>query len=763
MSRDQIIGESIVRKDGRDKVTGRARYCEDIDLSGQLYGAVYHSPYAHAIIKSIDTSKAKAYPGVRAVITGEDHPIRFGNFLRDQPVLALGKVRFQGEPVAAVAADTERIAREAARLIEVDYEELPAVDSIEDALKGDVLVHDDWDDYELTGATHPKKGTNIVDEFKLIHGDIKKGFEESDVIVEGDFYCSMLQHAVMETHAAVADAAEDHVDVYTSLQSPFAVRGMIAHELGYSFDQFRIHCTEIGGGFGCKAEPKLEPIAILLSQDTGKPVKMTYERGEEFNTVTRAPVKFHIKTGATKDGMLKAQQITLYWDTGAYATYGPRVNYNAGFASNGPYMIPNCFTDGFCVVTNHALGTAYRGFGVSEVCNAHEAQMDALAAKLGMDPLDIRLKNVLRDGSVNTNGEVMESVAVAECLEKAAANIDWRNKPDHWVTSEGKLRGKGIACFIKLTGTPSTTSCLVRMNEDGSLNIMSASREMGQGVRTVLPQFAASELGIDIDKITVSQVDTAITPYDKTTTSSRSTFHAGNAVLDACHDIKRQLIILVAKKWQVPVDDVELKDGMFTCVNDPKKVLDINDIASSGALKEETPVAALGKFGTKDIFVPPDEETHQTSRTTIMWFMGAQAAEVEVDPKTGEIKVIKIGAAHDVGHAINPVGCLQQIEGGIVMGLGHAVLEEMIYRDGDLKNGNLVDYKVPTFMDADFDMDISLVESRHPEGPYGAKGIGEPGTAPSAPAIANAISAACQHRFSSIPVKPEHILLHEEG
>lgn len=761
MTPNYPIGASLPRKDGKDKVTGRAKYGADFNVTGQLHAAIYHSPHAHAKIKKLDVSKALALPGVRCIITGEDYHQLLGQFIADQPVLAYKKVRFKGEPVAAVAADTERIAREAVKLIEAEYELLPVVDSIDDAIACKALVHESWDDYTIYGMTHPVKDSNILDHYKLIHGDVEQGFAEADVIVENDFYCAMLQHVVIEPHTTIADATDDELILYVPAQSPFSVRGVMAKALGYRNDQVRIVCTEIGGGFGCKAEPKLEPIVAVLSRAARRPVKLVYDRHEEFTaTVTRAPCKVHIKTGANKEGKLTAQSMTVYWDTGAYATFGPRVNYNAGYASNGPYEIPHCFTDSYCVVTNHSLGSAYRGFGISEMAQAYEMQMDELAARLNMDPLEFRLKNVLRDGSVSVTGEVMKSVGVADCLEAAAKNLDWENKPMSWVTEDGKLRGKGIACFIKLSGTPSTTSCMVRMNEDGTVAIHSASREMGQGVRTVLPQFAASVLGVDPDRISVPQVDTSMSPYDKTTTSSRSTFHSGNAVLEACEDILRQVTVLVAKKWGVDVETVKFDQGLFT--DDAGHELHINDIGKSGALKEEGPVVAVGRYGTKDIFDPVDEETHASKRPTIMWMMGAQAAEVEVDPKTGVIKIIKIGAAPDVGKAINPLGCMQQAEGALVMGVGHALMEEMIYRDGDLVNANMVDYKVPTFMDADFDYEITLVEKPHPEGPYGVKGVGEPVVGPTGAAIANAVSAACGRRFHSIPIKPEHILLQED-
>ena len=759
----RIIGTSVGRKDGFDKVTGHARYGADYNLPGQLIAKIYHSPYAHARIKSIDVSKAEAYPGVYKVVTGGVNKKFFGGFIEDQPIIAFDKVRYKGEPVAAVLAEDERTAMEAVKLIEAEYEVLPVVDSIEDAIACKALVQEDWDIYPRGSLCHPEQGTNIMDRYQLMKGDIEQGFEEADYIVENDFYVAMLQHTVMETHCAIADATPDMLTIIAPSQSPFSVRSMLSKVLGYSMDKIRIICSEIGGGFGAKAEPKLEPLVSLLSMEAGRPVKLVYTRHEEFEaTVTRAPGKFHIKTGCKKDGTMTAQQILIHWDTGAFGGFGPRVNYNAGYASNGPYVIPHVYVDSYCMVTNHSLGSAYRGFGITEVACAHEVQMDMLARKCGMDPLDFRLKNVYHDGETNITGEHMKNVGIAEAVQAAADNIGWRDLPDHWVTPDGKLHGKGLACFVKLSGTPSTTSCTVRMNEDGSINIMCASREMGQGVRTVLPQFASSVLGVDVDKISTSQVDISITPYDKTTTSSRSTFHSGNAVMDASYRLLDQLIHLVARKWKTTDEDIIFRDGIFTCRSDASRSLDINDIGKSGVLHEELPPIAVGQFGSKDIFDPVDEYTHKTDRATIMWMMGAQACEVEVDPKTGITRVVRFGAAHDVGRAINPMGVAQQIEGALSMGLGHALLEEMIYQDGELKNGNMVDYKVPTFMDSDFDARITFVEKNHAEGPYGAKGIGEPGVAPTAPCIINAVRAATQKEYHEIPIKPEHILFNKE-
>ena len=764
---EKIIGHTQVRKDGISKVTGTALYGADVNFPGQLYGACARSPHAHARILAVHTEKALELPGVRAVITGRDYPRPYGQFIADQPIIAIDKVRYQGEPVAAVAAETEEIARRAADLIEVEYEILPVVNSIEDSIKNETLVHEDWSSYECSSVCFPVQGTNIGDQFHLSKGDVDKGFEEADLIVESKFRCGQLQHALIETHTstAVANPHTGEIQIWTPTQSPFSIRGLIAKIFGVPAEKCRLTMTEIGGAFGGKYEAKCEPIAVALSLKTGgRPVKLTYDRDEEFKaTVCRSTVQYYIKTGVKKDGTITAQQVTGYWDAGAYVTTNPRVDYNAGFAANGPYKIPNSKVDTYVYMTNRTLGTAYRGFGVTEAATLHEHQMDVIARKLDMDPLELRLHNCLHDGDEGITGEIISTCAVDECLRAAADNIDWDKYPDRWVDEEGYLCGKGIACFNKLTGTPSTTSCIVKMNENGSLYIWSASREMGQGVTTTMPQFAAEAMHMDLDKVSVAPVDTSMTPYDKTTTSSRSTFHSGNAILEACEDIKRQLCRLAAIKWGCEQKDViYTNEGFIQHVSDRDKRIHIDEVGKSGIMHEQDPVLAVGRYGTSDIFDPPPVDGRQSSRPTVMWMIGAQAAIVRVNPVTGRVKLVKMGAANDVGKAINPTGCLQQIEGSVIMGLGHTIMEEMIYEDGNLRNGNMVDYKVPTFMDSDVDIKITLVEKGHPEGPYGVKGIGEPGLVPTAAAIANAISHACNTDFDSLPIKPEHILFRKE-
>lgn len=765
--RERVVGHTQLRKDAVQKVTGTAKFGADVNFPNQLYGKVKRSPHPHARIKSINIEKAKEAPGVWAVITGKDYPDLFGSFIADQPMMAVDKVRYQGEPVAAVAAEDELSAQEALDLIEVEYELLPVVNDLEESMKNETLLHEDWNSYKCSSACFPVQGTNIGDQFHLKKGDVEKGFAEADLIVNSEFRIGQLQHTLMETHTAtaIADPHTKAIQVWTPNQSPFGIRGLLAGLFHVPEEKVRLTLTEIGGGFGGKYEVRAEPLAIALSISSGgRPVKVTFDRDEEFKaSVCRSAVQYYIKTGVKKDGTIVAQQVKGYWDAGAYVTTNPRVDYNAGFAACGPYKIPNAQVDTWVYVTNRTLGTAYRGFGVPEACTLHEHQMDIVAQKLGMEPLAFRLKNCLHDGDIGITGEVISTCAVDECLRAAAKNIDWDDLPLRWTDEEGNLCGKGICCFNKLTGTPSTTSCVVKMNGNGSINIWSASREMGQGVTTAMPQFVSEALGISLDKVNVSPVDTDQTPFDKTTTSSRSTFHSGIALQEACADIKRQLCKLASIKWGCGEEEVVYtRDGYIQHQSDDTKKIHINDVGKSGIMHEQDPVIAIGRYGSSPIFDPPPVDGRQSKRPTVMWMIGAQAAIVKINPITGHVKVEKVGAGHDIGYAINPTGVLQQVEGSIIMGMGHALLEEMIYEEGNLRNGNMVDYKVPTFMDSNVEMKITLVENGHPEGPYGAKGIGEPGMVPTAGAISNAVCNACGTSFKSLPIKPEHILFREE-
>jgi CO/xanthine dehydrogenase Mo-binding subunit len=765
MSSNKYVGKSVHRNDAFEKVTGAAVYGADIKLPRQLYGAIYRSPLPHARILNIDTSLAKAVPGVRAVVTGEDYHFLYGSVIADEPFLAYKKVRYAGEPVVAVAAEDPETAAEAARLVKVDYEELPVVlDPVKAAQPGSPLVHDDWEQYQRLSSIRPVAGTNIRDLFTMRRGDVEAAWKEADVILENEYKSAALQHVTIETHCATAMLdSRGLLTLWGPFQSPFFSRQHLAKALKMPLNKVRIVVTYIGGGFGSKFDMVAEKLAAILALKVrGRPVKVVFEREDDFlGSTMRGATVIRIKTGAKKDGTLVAQEVKSFWDTGAYTFMGPRICNAGSVVAGGPYIVPNIKVDAYSVCTNKPSAGAYRGFGAPEGAWAYERQMDALAQELGIDPLELRLHNALEEGSISVMGEQLFSIGLKESLLEAGKHIGWQSGKLREVMPDGKIRGKGIACFWKMTSSPSNSAVLIKMNDDGTVTVIKGGTEMGQGVNTIIAQIAAGELGIAYEKVLIAPIDTAITPYDKSSTGSRLTFHIGNATILAAKDAKEQLKRVAAKAWQVPVEQVDIEDGVIvekTPDGIGRKVV-IDKIGESGILKEQATIVGRGTFCNADIYVPPDVETKQSTRPAAFWMYGAQAAEVEVDPETGTVEVLKIVAAHDCGKAINPQLCVQQIEGSFVMGLGSSLLEEIIFDDkGQVRNANMVDYKVPTSMDFVMDHHVSLVEANHREGPFGAKGIGEPAIVPTAPAVGNAISHAVGLGFMSIPIKPEKIL-----
>lgn len=760
MKEHKVIGTPVKRVDGYSKVTGAAIFGADVNQPNQLYGAVYRSPYPHAIIKSIDTSAAKAYPGVRAVVTGQEKPIRYGACIVDEPFLAIDKVRYYGEPVAAVAADTLEIALEAVKLIKAEYEVLPVVtDAIEAMSPDSPLVHDNWDDYVKRAKVRPSG--NVCDVFKIRKGDTEAAFKEAEVVVENQFSTEQIQHVTIETHVStVMVDKQNHITCWTSAQSPFIVRNYFCNTLGLRQKDVRVIGTYVGGGFGSKYDLRAETIAYMLASEVkGRPVKVVFSRTEDFiGSLTRGAATVKIKTGASKEGKIVAQEINIYWDTGAYATLGPNVAKNGAIASCGPYEVPNVTVNSYCVVTNKPICGAYRGFGVPETNWPCENQMDALAEKLGMDPLELRRRNSLHEDSISVTGEKLFSVGLPECIEEAGKMMGWTDGEISGVTPEGKLRGRGVACFLKMTSSPSNTSAIVKLHEDASATIMIGGSEMGQGSHTFVTQVVQEELRLPIENISVAPIDTEYTPFDKTTTSSRFTFMMGNALINACADIKNQLRARAAYSWKISEENIVVEEGIIKEIGGEGRSVAVKDIGNGVLTKELPPLVGRGSFSTVPQYVAPNPETGQSARPTAFWIYGTQAAEVEVDPNTGEVEVVKFAAAHDCGKALNPHTCKQQVEGAIVMGLGHALREELIYVDGYPKNANMVDYKVPTVRDFPAEADIVFVDAPHKEGPYGAKGVGETALTATCAAVGLAVSHAIGTHLKKIPIKAEDIL-----
>jgi carbon-monoxide dehydrogenase large subunit len=752
MPKNLVVGQPIHRVDAIEKVTGRAIYGDDLRFSNLLYGKALRSPYAHAKVLNINVAKAQRLPGVKAIVTGKDIPVLGGEALKDYPFLALDKVRYVGEPVVAVAAVDEDIALEALGLIEVEYEELPALLNPLKAMEPNApLIHEKLHTYEHLPIVRPIENSNICHHLQFMKGDIDKAFDESDLLFEDTFTTQMVQHGAIEPHMAVAQVDPGgRITVWVTNDAPHRLRKDLAAALGIPLTKVRVVLPPyMGGGFGAKGGLKVETLCIVLATKTDdRPVKIVLTREEVFtSSLVRHPSIVQLKTGVKKDGIIWAREATVIYDTGAYAEKGPTVCQQGCVAGVGPYKIPHVKVDGYCVYTNKPIAGAYRGYGHPQVAWAHESQMDIIAHKLGIDPVAIRLKNAVEEGDISPTGQqVLHSVGLKECIEKVAQNVEW-NKPNK------RNRGKGIACGYKNTKTPSGSSAIVKVSQDGSVELLTSTVEIGQGAKTILSQMVAQELGVPVERITVAAPDTDTTPYDASTTSSRSTFHMGNAVRKAAKDAREQLFEIASEILDVGTEDLRAEKGEIYSNDNPGSRLSFAEV-----IKKQYG-AGLDIIG-KGSYYPLVEDGNggMWSASSIFWMYGADYVEVEVDPETGQVKILRAIGAHDVGKAINPLTCEGQIEGGIVHGIGPALFEEMMVGErGDVLNPSFADYKMPTAPDIP-EVTSLIVEAAHREGPWGAKGIGEMTTVPTAPAIANAIYDAIGVRFKDLPITPDKIL-----
>jgi CO/xanthine dehydrogenase Mo-binding subunit len=760
------IGKSYRRLDYQTKVTGRAQYLADMNVSGMCHGKILRSPYAHARIRKIDASKALKVPGVLAVLTRDDilqdegiEPY-YGPDFKDQTIVAVEKVRHVGDPVAAVAALSADAAEAALALIEVDYEELPTVLDVHESLKANAtLVHDSVklpsSGFADLAEIKPVEGTNVCTHFKLNRGDIQKGFADADHIFEDTFTLPATQHSFLETHACIASVEPGgRITVWATTQNPFVVRTQLANIFKVPVSKVRIIVPYLGGGYGGKVYPKVEPITVALAQKAGRPVRIVLAREEVFYTITKHAAVIRMKTGVKNDGTLIARECEIHLDTGAYAEIGPRVAKKSGYTAAGPYRIPNLKIDSYSIYTNKPPAGAFRGFGVSQSAWAVESQMDIIAAALKIDPLELRKKNGYNEGDKFVTEETLRAVGLKQCLDEVATAIGWDSRETRRHGDKEKeeniRRGKGIACMIKATITPSISCAVVKLNEDASLSIYAGTVEMGQGSETVLAQIAGKELGIPLGNIQVLGVDTDVVPYDLTTSSSRSTFHMGKAVQLAAQDLQRQLRQIVAAEYRVPEEKINFADGKIRL---PEAQIDYAEVMfkrfgmQGGTLVGEGQV----KTSTKDEF--------GEKSTSAFWFLAAGAVEVEVDIDTGKFKLVKYATAVDVGKALNPLGCRQQLAGAAITGIGQAMFEEIAYDNGQLINPNLVDYVLPSLGDMPPVIEPICVEVPDRNGPFGAKGIGESALIPVAPAIANAIYDAVGVRIKDLPIKAEKIYL----
>ncbi|MFQ5539471.1 MAG: xanthine dehydrogenase family protein molybdopterin-binding subunit [Candidatus Binatia bacterium] len=748
-----VVGQPITRVDATEKVTGEAVYGYDLALPNMLYGKVLFSTKPHARIKRIDTSKAKKYPGVVAVITGKDTTWTHGEAIKDKPFLAQGKVRYIGEPVSAVAAVDEDTAQAAVGLIEVEYEDLPAYFSPEEACKhGAMPIHEDFASYRksnfIVGAPIP----NVCEHFKLRTGDVEQGFQRSDLILEERYIVPVIQHAAMEPHSAHAqvDSKSGRVTIWVANDAPFRALTEISEALELPKEKIRLINPLQGGGFGSKGGLKAETIAIALAFHTnGRPVRVKFNREESFiSTITRHEAVVYIKSGVMKDGILVARQMTLYWGAGAYGEKSPTVCIRGSLPAPGPYRIPHVKVDGYAVYTNKPVAGAFRGYGIPQGAWACEQHMDELAQRLGMDPLEFRLKNVYVDGDVSYWGEQLHSVGLKETLLKAADAIDW-NKP------RTKEIGRGLACISKPTRSPTTSAAAVLINGKGEINVLAGTVEIGQGCSTILSQIAAEELKVPIEKVHMAPLDTDVIPVDASTTSSRSTYHMGNAVSRAAVNAREQLSEMASPILEAEKQDLAFSDGKVHLKDQPQMGLPIGEIirrklGSDGVLRGD------GSY-TYEIGKELDLETGHSDHASAFYMYATQAAEVTVDEETGRVRLLRMAAAHDVGKAVNPLNCTAQIQGGLAMGIGAALHEQLVIDDnGKVRNPSFLDYHLLTSLDMPQIIPI-IVECAEPEGPYGAKGLGEPVLAPTPAAIGNAVANALGTRIYDLPLTPERV------
>ena len=733
----KVVGTRPIRHDGTDKVTGRAKYGADFSASDLLHGKVLRSPHAHAKIKSIDVSKALAYPGVKAVITGQDMPItktespgRTARFASDN-VMAREKALYKGHPVAAVAAVNAHVAESAASLINVEYEVLPPLMTVQQAMKdGAKPVHDDVTTTELGERTD--KVSNVASHLRFEQGDIEAGFAKADVIVEREFTTATVHQGYIEPqNAAALWNADGNLTVWTSTQGSFTAREALAGVLDVPVSRIKVVPMEIGGGFGGKIPIYLEPLAALLSQKTGQPVKLIMSRDEVFeSTGPTSGTHIRVKMGATKDGKLVAADGYLAYEAGAY----PGAMVGAGaqciFA---PYDIENMKVDGYDVVVNKPKTAAYRAPAAPNAAFAGEAVIDEIAQKLGMDPIEFRLLNASKEGTRRVDGPIFPKVGNVECLEASRDTAQYKSK------LEGPNRGRGVASgFWFNIGLQS--SCSISVNDDGTITLVEGSTDIG-GTRASIAMQAAEVLGIAAEDVHPSVGDTDSVGYTFLTGGSRVTFATGWAAHDCAQDIKKKMIERAATIWDVSADDVELEDGEFRHKSDPDLKMTFKELSgqlngSGGPISSQVSVDPKGAGGA----------------------FSTHIVDVEVDPETGKVTILDYTAIQDAGKAIHPSYVEGQMQGGVVQGIGWALNEEYFFNeDGQMANSSFLDYRMPTSLDLPM-ISTVIVEVANPGHPYGVRGVGEIPIVPPMAAIANAIHDAIGVRMNVLPMSPGAVL-----
>ena len=728
----------------RDKVTGRAEYVHTMRLPGMLVAKLFRSTVAHGRILSIDTSAAKKVPGVLHVVTAEDvkrvipNPY-YGPAFHDQPILADGKVRFVGEPVAAVVAADPHIAEEAAQLITVEYEELPAVFDEVEAAASKTYVHDELRPAATFADLKHLKGvkdTNLALAFRLRRGDFDAAYAKAAHKFEHEFRTQKVLHLPLEPHATIADYRETGITLHTGSQGPSFVRTEIARLLGWPENKVRVKVPYLGSGYGAKLYIKLEALALALSMIARKPVKVALTMDEMFYQVTRHPCTYRIKTGVDNDGRIVARKCEVFWNGGAYADIGPRVTQKAGLTASGPYDIDNVSIDSLALYTNMTPSGALRGFGVPQLVWAHESHTDMIARELKLDPVEFRRKNLMRDGDQHTSTQVLRDAAIERVMDCVLDRLNGSQPLDR---GPGAVRrGRGFAIAIKAVTTPTTSVAIVNVSADGSVAVYCGTIDMGQGSSTVMAQIAGEVLNVPAESVRIVPCDTDVTPYDMGTLGSRSTFHMGHAVRLAAQEARDKL-----KQLARDVGEPEGSNIPVVELFKKRYGMQAGNIVGSGTYKPD--------------YVTPNAETGLSPNITPFWMISGVGAEVEVDIETGHVTIAKLINVIDCGIPINPKIVETQISGAALMHVGFTMFEKMHFDGGQVTNASLADYKIPGIRDLPGAMENLTVENYQHNGPFGAKGVGEVATFCVSPAIANAIDDAVGIRLTELPLNPEAV------
>lgn len=742
----RVAGQRLKRLDGVGKVTGKHTYAADFSLPGLLVGKVFRSTRPHALIKRLDTSKALTIPGVRAVITAQDIPaVRFGGAVRDTTVFALDRVLFVGHPIAAVAAISLEAAEQALAAIEVEFEDLPALFDPEEAMASPTLLHPQWETYKALPVI-AREG-NISGRARMHSGDVEAGFAAAYRVYEHRFKTALVHPGYTEPRAAVADwDANGNVTVWCNTQLPFDMQNTLSEILDLPANRVRVVVPGIGGGFGGKLRIGVEHFAALLARKTARPVRVLSTNEEELiAALPRQSAIISLSTAVDREGRLLARKGSVLVDCGAFAGSGPGTAAISLQILVGPYRTPAFALDSFAVYTNKVHAGSFRGPAGPMANFAVESQMDIIAKDLGIDPLEIRLRNIVKEGDRGPAGEVLHAVSIEECLRKAADAIGWNDR------NPTPGRGKGIACSWWMT-TGGSSGVYAKINPDGSVTLISGAVEIGTGALTGAAQVLAEELSLDLADINVTGVDTQVAPFDFGAQGSRTAFSVGNACLAAAADLRRQLFDIAAKQLDVPVDSMVLRDKK---VVSGEKSIPIAEVARISRLSGGGLIAHGTAISPAPHYDPTRVENHPLPAWNTPSYH-AHAVDLNVDAQTGAVSINRYVVAQDVGFAINPTYIEGQIEGGVAQGIGQALTEEIVYRDGRVLNANLTDYKMPTALDVP-DIESILVEVPSAAGPYGAKGVGEPPCIQPPAAINNAIAAATGVWMNSLPMTAEKI------